>query len=169
MSILLDGGSPTTLASVSGPKELVATTTALYWTTFGGPAIGSVPIDRGPVSVVFFDPKGEAALAVDAHNLYWCGGAGVFRQPLAGGTALSIGAAATAIAVDDTDVYYATGGGTVECVPIRLPSRWTTVGFISPALPPWRRLQSKARLRRWLSSVPHNGPSPYTPRATRPS
>jgi outer membrane protein assembly factor BamB len=118
MSIPLIGGTATTLAAVAGPMVLVANSTNLYWTSSGPAAIQSVPIDGGSVSTVVNDPSGATALAVDAHNLYWCSTDGVYQEPLAGGTALSIGPAATAVAVDGTDVYYVTGGGSVGRVPI---------------------------------------------------
>jgi outer membrane protein assembly factor BamB len=123
MSIPLAGDAATTLASnLDGPRLVVAGSANVYWTSYGPSAVESVPLDGGSVATIASDPQGGAGLAIDATNLYWSTAAGIFKAPLAGGAATSIGPAAAAVAVDATNVYYVTatpnGSGVVALVPI---------------------------------------------------
>jgi outer membrane protein assembly factor BamB len=123
MSIPLAGGAATTLASnLDSPELVVAGPSNVYWTALGPAAVESVPLDGGSVATIARDPLGGAGVAIDATDLYWSTGAGIFRAPLAGGAPTRIGPAADAIAVDSTNVYYVVetpnGSGLVARVPI---------------------------------------------------
>jgi outer membrane protein assembly factor BamB len=132
MSVPIAGGSASTLASspslLTGP--FVAGPSQVYWVDG---AIESVPKTGGTVTTVL--PGVEAgALAVDATNLYWSAIDGLHKMPLAGGSDTLLGipfdpepellgpVAATALAVDGANVYYAmnslAGPGSVGYIPI---------------------------------------------------
>jgi outer membrane protein assembly factor BamB len=130
-AVPIEGTSaPLPLASspdlLAGP--VVAGPSLLYWVDedvesvlkTGGTATSAVP---GVAAV---------ALAVDASNLYWSAADGIYRQPFSGGSDQLLGVpadpepttptgyAATAIALDGTNVYYTLNNvaGSVGYIPI---------------------------------------------------
>jgi outer membrane protein assembly factor BamB len=122
MSATLDGGMPTSLATLSEivTGRLVAAGGSLYW---AGPGVQSVPVVGGPVTAVVSDTT-VGAVATDGANLYWSAAGGLYEMPLAGGAATNItpSAQGMALAVDGTNVYYAAnttlGSGVVGYVPL---------------------------------------------------
>ncbi len=133
MAVPKAGATPLPLTSspsfLGGP--VVAGPSLLYLPV--GNNVESVPETGGTLTVL---PPGFAAavLAVDGSNLYWSALDGIHSEPFSGGSSQLLGVppsadamalahhAASAIAVDGTNVYYVlnsvAGGGSVGYVPI---------------------------------------------------
>jgi outer membrane protein assembly factor BamB len=124
----LAGGAPLSI----GPAALALAVDAAYvYLAYGDGSAGSVvriPIGGGPATTLADSrPPSLVAVAVDATNVYWIEGDGtigmgaVATMNKSGGTPVVLASGLQdpeAIAVDDTDVYFAnTAAGEVEKIP----------------------------------------------------
>jgi hypothetical protein len=125
MTVLLDGGSPTAIATgQTGPFGIALSSSTVYWTALGAEyqstgTVNAAPLDGGAAITLAFGQKYPTGIAVDATSVYWTemaydeDGGAVMKMPLGGGaaTTLATGQAYPAgIAVDATSVYWANEG-----------------------------------------------------------
>jgi hypothetical protein len=122
LTVPIDGGSVTPLATVTGGAGAIAIdANHVYWSTYGGTYMealaGGSPQARGPQA---------AGIAVDATGVYytvnvpnanpWLGN--IVRTPIGGGPQTVVASqrpgSVIAIAVDDTNVYWTEGEGTIQ-------------------------------------------------------
>ena len=125
VKVPLNGGTPTTLASVQGSSSdsgtsfvasvgsgIAVNATVVVWTI--GDAVFDMLLSGGAPTPLVSDNGNEPfAIAVDATNVYWVGDGKVMKAPLGGGAATTLFAAAAntqapfgGIAVDATSVYW---------------------------------------------------------------
>jgi hypothetical protein len=127
---MLDGGT------TDRPLDIVSDGHDVYWATFDGGQIISVPIGGGPQTVIASGLDHPKALAFDANNIYWVdfGGAnptiptGSIKQAPKGAPSTPATLVVLSrnenqpwdVAVDDTSVYWTlrTNPGLVKKVPI---------------------------------------------------
>jgi hypothetical protein len=113
------GGAPETLTSSALLYwGIVVSHDAIYWGAHT--AVGRCQLDGGPLPSLGPSAIDATGVAIDTTNVYYTnylGGAGVKAQPLDGGAETPIGTTGGSngfrIAVDATDVYYGTTGGTL--------------------------------------------------------
>jgi hypothetical protein len=119
VSTLLSGGTTTVLGQGTGQNTygIAVDANNLYWTVFGGPQlVAQVPLTGGPTTVLAMGNIAEG-IAVDATSVYWVGAGGqgpgdLMKVPIGGGTPVTLAAGlndATALAIDATNAYIATG------------------------------------------------------------
>jgi outer membrane protein assembly factor BamB len=118
-SVPIDGGAVTTIVSdPNGTTALAVDTSNLYWSTTSGlyraALAGGSPTSIGPA---------VASLAVDATDVYYvldsAVSAGTIRRvPIAGGAGTTLASgrlgSLVAVAVDDRNVYWIEGNGTIQ-------------------------------------------------------
>jgi hypothetical protein len=127
MSVPIDGGAPTMIAS--GQTTVVGLTvdaTLVYWTVNGGSggSVMSAPLVGGmQPATVAVGMRHPGGVAVDAMNAYWPIFSGILKAPIGGGTPGTIASSTdgTAIVVNGGSVYWtawAAGTATLASVPM---------------------------------------------------
>jgi hypothetical protein len=128
MKVPIAGGTPVTLASVSGSSStsIAVEGTNVYWTTILG-ALMTVPVDGGAATTLAGVPgSGPQGIAVDATSVYWTGTDTdtIMKILLGGGSVTTLVVAPAAnepwpITGDGTNVYWGNvGESTVMRVPV---------------------------------------------------
>jgi hypothetical protein len=113
----LDGGTPVTLAtSLTGPGPIAVNGTTVLWANEQNMEI--LPLAGGVGTSV--NAGWVSGFTLDSSNIYWVSSVsyGVWKTPLAGGTAASLVtstyyAYGSAIAVDSSQVYWTTTAGAI--------------------------------------------------------
>jgi hypothetical protein len=119
----LDGGAPQTMASgVTGPTWIAVGSDDVYWIEEGPGEVVAAPL-LGGGSISIASGGSASALALGPHQVFWSAADATYQASLDGSSPLAIGPPAAAIAVDETDVYFAmnsdwSGTGTILRVPV---------------------------------------------------
>jgi hypothetical protein len=96
VSVPVDGGGITTLASAYVPSCIIADESAVYWTDHGG-YIGIVPKIGGTATTMMVGGSAQPeSIAIDATNIYWTG-EGVYSASKNGGDQVTLLPASTAV------------------------------------------------------------------------
>jgi hypothetical protein len=77
MSVGLDGGTPTTVASgQDGVSAIAIDDGAVYWSNYLGGSIMTVPMSGGAIVTLATGQAGPGTIALDATSVYWANSAG---------------------------------------------------------------------------------------------
>jgi hypothetical protein len=161
------GGAPVLLSSTGGEALLIRGGSA-YWTT--GDTIQTVPVTGGATTMLVSGIAPLArAIAADAMFVYWASAAGIVRMPLAGGPTTTLATNqqnVTAIAVDSTNVYWATVFSASATV-MKAPLTGGSPVMLAPAINSVAALAVDSSFVYWadldgINAVPLAGGSPTT-------
>lgn len=125
LSVPVDGGTPTSLATTGGNACIIGVSGgSVYWENPLDGTEMSVPMGGGTPQTLVTGPQlGVNALALDDANLYYAlnvDGGVVVKAPLDGGSSATLGALASPgykAAVGDTSLFVPSNGGVVMITP----------------------------------------------------
>jgi hypothetical protein len=114
MSMPQAGGSPGSLYTGTGGGylRLAVDATNVYWTDGDAATLQTVPLGGGTAVTLASGQTGMMGVAIDAQYAYFTGARGILRVSKSGGPATLLASTrnATAVAVDDHNVYWITAG-----------------------------------------------------------
>jgi hypothetical protein len=107
------GSTTVTLASglSSSPLYVAIDAVNVYWTDSGG-NVNELPLAGGATITLASGQRSAGPIAVDSTSVYWIDATTVSKAPIGGGSVavLATGQMGQSLAVDGTDVYFATNG-----------------------------------------------------------
>jgi len=114
VTVPLDGGAPTTLATGQSVTEVAADAENVYWLAAAGAAYGvfSKPLVGGPTSTLATGQYRLGDLLVDETNVYWVDSDTILRVPVGGGSPVTLATGQLVLggfAVDSTSLYWLSG------------------------------------------------------------
>ncbi len=129
VSFGVDGGTPTTLVSVSAPthlpRDLTAYANTVFWTGYSDQTDGTITglsIDGGTPTTLESGQELPNIIVTDGVSLYWNSQVGLLRAPIGGGTPVTLVAGSQAaeaieLAVDSASVYWESGASLMKVTP----------------------------------------------------